>query len=136
MIMRTLAAASCFGALILVWAGCASTATGGARGGTEPITRAEIEEAALGVTDAYDLVLRLRPSWLQRRTPRSIADEPPPVMVYVDQQRMGGMDELSLIQISDIVEVRYLDSAQAQRLPGIGPGHVEGAIVVVTGRSP
>lgn len=119
---------------LLVVTGCANMATGEYDGQRSSlITQEEIEQAGMETVTAFELVQRLRPRWLQRGTPRSVGLSTL-IAVYQDDSRLGGPDEMRLIPVSDVIEIRYLDSAQAGRLPGIGSDHVEAAIVVVTQR--
>lgn len=113
--------------------GCASGGAGMAARDSRLISGGEIQEASGGVANAYDLVQRLRPRWLQSRGERStvLATR---IAVYRDGQRLGGPDELRLILVADLEEIRYMDSAQAGRLPGTGSDHVEGAILVLSKR--
>jgi len=116
----------------LLLAACASMAEGdhGAQD-TSVITRVEIEEAGMTTATAYELVQRLRPRWLRSSPARSVGLSTV-IAIYQDDRRMGGPDELRLIAAGDVIEIRYLDAAQAGRLPGIGPEHVQAAIVVTT----
>lgn len=122
--------------VVLAVAGCASM-TAGEYGAQRSalITRNEIEQAGMETVNAFELVQRLRPRWLQSGISRSIGLSTI-IAIYQDDRRIGGPDELRLIPASEIDEIRYLDSAQAGRLPGIGSDHVEAAIVVVTRTSP
>jgi hypothetical protein len=116
--------------------GCApATAEGGAeapaRGRSNEITRAELEgHAALSL---YDVVQRLRPQWLTGRPPRDWQGTVPPVVVYMNQSHLGGVDALRQVQPATAQRVRFLDPATAAAtLPGLGSRQVSGAIVVIT----
>ncbi len=108
--------------------GC-SSATQGPRTDRNLITHQEIEGSA--VTNAYELVERLRPLWLRSRGGRSTRLETE-IVVYLNGTALGGVDDLRGIPIEIVDSVRALDSAEAGRLPGLGSRHVERAILVVT----
>src|SRR5688572_25987284 len=96
------------------------------------ISTAEIEEAQRhGLNNAYDLIQRSRPRWLQIRTERSLRLETT-ILVYQNDTRLGGIEVLRSMPLTGISGMRYLDSAQAGLLPGAGSAHVEGAIVIAT----
>lgn len=117
--------------LVLVTAGCASLGSGAeGQGRFNQIDAEEIEASGMSTVTAYELVQRLRPRWLQRRSARSVGLSTV-IAVYQDERRLGGLGELRLMPMSTIREIRYLDASEAGRLPGIGSDHVEAAIVVV-----
>jgi hypothetical protein len=93
------------------------------------ITPEEIE--ASGARNAYELIQRLRPLWLQSRGERSVRLETA-IVVYQDNAMLGGIDTLEGIPIELVRSVRALDSAEAGRLPGLGSRHVERAIMIST----
>lgn len=80
---------------------------------------------------ALEAIERLRPLWLRTTVERS-GRLSTTVLVYQDGVHLGGVEALRDIAISTVREIRYLDSAEAGRLPGLGSRHVEGAIVLVT----
>lgn len=89
----------------------------------------EEEVAASTATDAFDLVQQLRPRWLVRNSALSIhADND--IMVYVNQQRLGGPQSLRQINPGLIREIRWLDANTATARFGLNHGH--GAIQVIT----
>jgi len=111
--------------------GCASsgataspTATAGSRGNRELITTPEIEAA--NAADAYELVQRLRPSWITHGTVAGGG-----LVVYVDDAKMGWLQALHDIPASQIGSIQYMDPATATAiLPGLGSDFITGAIVV------
>jgi len=120
-------------ALVMLSLGCASGGGGsgaGAGGGGAPrrnssvITLEEIE--AVDVTNAYDLIQRLRPQYLR---PAGGGD---PVVLYVDGTRRQGLGDLRSLAKSSVREVRYLDSTEATTMHGTN--HRSGAIHVMTRR--
>ena len=124
-------------AVLLLSASLLTACAGSKRAGSTArnpnlITRAEIEDARQsGVRDLYELIDRLRPSWLQTRSQRSLALETL-IAVYQNETRMGGVDILRSYRLDAVSSLRYLDAAQAMLLPGIGSAHVEGAIIITT----
>jgi hypothetical protein len=99
------------------------------------ISTAEVDRArAEGVRDAYELVERLRPRWLQVRADPSF-NLATALVVFHHETRLGGVDALRGYPLTTITSIRYLDAAQANLLPGgVGSGgHYEGAIVISTG---
>lgn len=97
------------------------------------IVAAEIEQ--LGVRNAYEAVERLRPQWLtvSRGGATSFYSGVNGVLVYHDQTRLGGLEALRNYPTGAITRIKFLDaSTAAATLPGIGSGHVAGAIVIET----
>lgn len=126
-------------ATALAAGGCASS--GSASSGNEPaadrkapdiITHEEI--AANFSNNAYDLVFRLRPTWLRARGTSSIANgniSEPKIAVYLDNHRLGDIGALRTMSISGIASMRWLDAARASNtLSGIGSEAIAGAIVI------
>ena len=120
-VFRLLALSTCLG-------GCVS-GTQGPGGERDLITGQEIE--GIEVRNAYELIERLRPLWFRSRGGRSTRLETE-IVVYVNESKLGGIEDLRAIPIEIVESVRALDSAEAGRLPGLGSRHVERAILVVT----
>jgi hypothetical protein len=88
---------------------------------------------AVGATNLYDVVLRLRPMWLRGRGMQNFGGQTGMILVYQDHVRMGEVSALRDIPPNYVVSVRFLDAASAAGLPGILPREiVAGAIVVST----
>lgn len=120
--------------LLLLGTGLAACAGGGGpgahRGDPNLISPEEVQEA--NARNAYELVQRLRPRWLQSRGARSdrLSTQK---LVFVDGNRQGGLDVLSSISIDIVVSVRYLDASRAAaELSGLGTDHTEGVIQILT----
>ena len=124
----------CLGLALLVLAACATSGQA-ARGSTNVLTREEI--SAAGVSNLLEAVERLRPRWLQARGPRSINSETR-VLVFVDRSNLGGPEALSQFDAKNLVQLKYLDAAQAYATLSLPRGTaVQGAIVVeLVTRSP
>ena len=117
---------------LLVLAGCSSSSSGGDEpampAGGNVITRAEIEAA--NVPSAYEVVRKLRYTWLQTRVRSPSGGDP--VRVYVDGVIQSGVDELRRLEPSIVAELRYLNPGDATTR--FGTGHTAGAILVFTVR--
>lgn len=118
-------------ALVVVLTGCASSGSSGTdrNGDRNVLTREEIAE--LDVNTAYEAIERLRPRWLRVRGSRS-HNRPTEVVVLVDNLQLEGIQSLWDVDADNVASIRWLDSAQAGQLPGLGSRHVEGAIIVET----
>lgn len=77
---------------------------------------------------AYDAILALRRPWLLERADRM--REATPTIVYIDDMKMGGLEELRAIPVARIARVKYYDGTQAYARWGLG--HDRGAIQVIT----
>lgn len=96
------------------------------------ITRVEITRSQ--AINAYDAIRILRPSMLKERGAVTLRgrDVREPI-VYLDNQRMGGIGALRDIPVTEIFEIRYHNAGQAQIK--WGNGHPQGVIQVVTART-
>ncbi len=125
-------------ALMLVAAGCASSGTSTSStsaAGQNPmlITTAEIDSS--NQRNAYDVVERLRPSWISRARTSKVSvfsgDTTGMVAVYLDDLRQGNIEALKEIPVAQIGSIQWLDAASARAtLPGMGMEIISGAIVV------
>ncbi|HJQ12607.1 MAG TPA: hypothetical protein VJ840_16360 [Gemmatimonadaceae bacterium] len=93
-----------------------------------------VEVAATPVSNAYDLISRLRPNWLRVET-GSIRSgtRSQIIVVYLDDTRLGDVTTLRTISTSGIQSLRYYDATRAAtvlRNPGSDP--IAGAIVIST----
>jgi hypothetical protein len=99
--------------------------------GRDFITRDEILEETPG--SAYDMVQRLRPTWLRvRNQASSITQEIDSTMVYVNGSRRGNIEELRAISSEEILEIQFMDPGDATLR--YGTGHAAGAILVTMRR--
>jgi hypothetical protein len=94
-----------------------------------------MEISAVGATNAYDLISRLRPRWLRTQSPASIGAgvRSQVVAVYLDGVRVGELDALRSLSTSGFLTMRYYDATRAAtvlRDPGSEP--IAGAIVITT----
>ena len=127
--------------LLLSLAGCASK-TGAPAAGSGPAPAAAARaprqdqqlitrDVIVGTeyTNLFDVVQALRSNWLR---PKSAGDfgKADVLQVYLDNQRVGGMEELRNIAPLSVLSVRYFDPIQASARWGLG--HNGGAIYVLT----
>ncbi len=121
-------------------AGCASSGTTPGAKVTESspdrITSTEIE-ATSGAQNAYDLVRRLRPRWLQNGATGSIGGgriATQALLVYLDGNRLGVAPEaLRSLSASGIKSMQYYDAIRASTvLSEIGSDPISGAIAITT----
>lgn len=109
------------------------------------ITTAEIEKFDPSAS-VHDLVHALRRSWLNvqttslRETPTIVAQgkqealvipaSDATLLVYLDNVKIGGIEELRSLNLTGVLEVRYYNAGQATGR--WGSGHEHGAIEVIT----
>jgi hypothetical protein len=125
--MRNLA--FCLLAALFFIACAASTETQSPRRSANLITEEEI--AASTARDALEAVQLLRPDWLIPRGVASIRSPEATIPVaYLENNKLGDVENLRNIPTMDIAEIRFVNSHDATTL--YGTGHVGGAIVVKT----
>ena len=120
------------GAFLAVWvAACAPALR---QGGSvrehkdmELLTRDDIVSGHFHNT--YEAVQALRGNWLLSR-PHSLLISNEPVLVYLDDVRLGDVSELQAIPIQPVIYIRHYDSLQATERWGIG--HAQGVIYIST----
>ena len=116
-------------ALLALVAACAPAATGGGTGGDpDLIVAADIPEGRFN--SAFEIVQSMRPRWLRVRSSGSLGNDDGGVVVYLDNIRQGGVEELRSLSPAIIVRMEWIDAPTAtQRW---GTGHTEGAIAIST----
>ena len=96
------------------------------------ITLDELEK--VNASNLFDAVNRLRPQFLRSRGVVSLQDPTPPTaVVYLDGQRVGGIDFLERMSPMGVISVRYMTPVDASSRYGLN--HEGGAILVSTRRS-
>lgn len=132
--MSRLFSIAAVGALALVHPARASAqATESVHYERDVITAAEIQARAQDAKTAYDVVQRLRPSFLRKRPGGSLTSKvPAQIQVYVDGTLRGSVYVLRDLISEGIVEIRYLNGPDATTR--YGTGHENGAITVKTGK--
>lgn len=115
--------------LLALTVGVLGACTGGNQlSGDDPdkITQEQIEKAGT-TSNAYVLVQRLHPDWLQKRGTSSI-NRVSDVVVYVEGNRRGGPSSLRQINVMDVEFIEHLNSDEATL--EYGSGHDHGVIQV------
>lgn len=111
------------------------------RGDRSLITRADLDEGGGGLTTAQEAIQRLRPNWLRppmgRNATAGMLDglgdrdaAPKEAILYIDEVRQPNLEQLRTVQVSKIIEMKYLDQNRAVQI--LGPGHEAGAILIMT----
>jgi hypothetical protein len=120
---------------MVAFAACASG--GGASTALQNPNVISTEEiAASSASNAYEVIQRLRPNFLRTRgavhgTPGAAnAVEMVDLVVYLNENRLGGSDQLRQVSTTDIREIRYFNSSEATTK--WGTGHSAGAIQIVS----
>lgn len=92
--------------VVILSAGCLFTPEPSSPDQRDLITRHEIMET--DALNAYQAIVVLRPNWLHDRGATSILNpESGLPHLYVDGSAVGALDELLMIQVTDIQEVRF-----------------------------
>jgi len=78
---------------------------------------------------AYEAVAALRSSWLETRGPDSFT-APSQVLVYLDESRLGGVETLRTLPMTNVLSIRYIDGIAASARWGLD--HGQGVILVST----
>lgn len=109
-------------AVLLVLAGCTTTGASSSRVAGDTLTQEHLEE--YNDQSAYDVIQRLKPTWLRRR-----GGSPE---VVVDGQHRGGTNVLRQLAVQEIDQIHYLSPGDATMR--YGTGFPYGAIQVQTKR--
>lgn len=118
-----------FGILVLaLLAACASGGAGNQRIDRNLLTREQILETHR--QNAYEVVENLRSNWLRTRGPTSLTQEDAVVQVYLDDNRLGGVETLRAINTTLIQYIRWYDGIAATGRWGLD--HGAGVIYVST----
>lgn len=80
-------------------------------------------------TNLFDVVRTLRGNWLRVRTADSFGRSSQ-VQVYLDMQRLSGVEELRALAPTNVLSIRFLDPVQASARWGMD--HGAGAIFILT----
>jgi len=78
---------------------------------------------------AYEAVAALRSSWLETRGPDSFT-APSQVLVYLDESRLGGVETLRALPMTNVLSIRFIDGIAASARWGLD--HGQGVILVST----
>lgn len=83
-------------------------------------------------TNMFDVIQAMRSNWLTVRTTSGGSGPAPSLVVYLDNQRIGGVDELRRILPSSVQQARYYDPIAASARWGMD--HGAGAIYITTAK--
>ena len=86
---------------------------------------------ARNFTNLYDAIQALRGNWLRTRGNDSF-ETPSIIQVYLDNQRMGGLEQLRSLNPRSVYSVQYFDGIAATARWGLN--HGAGAIFVTSQR--
>lgn len=100
--------------LLLLLGSCAGGGGGTVRSSASLITAEEL--VPMVNFTVYEAVRRLRPRWLQSRAPGQEA------VVFLDDARIGGVEELRLLEANQVREIRYRSGPDATTRYGTGYG--------------
>ena len=98
------------------------------RGSTDVITEAEINASVY--SHALEVVQNLRPTMTRPRG--STSQGPVPVVLFVDDVRIGELNAMANIPANRVKEIRYINARDATTRYGTGVG--SGVILVTTKR--
>jgi hypothetical protein len=125
MLIRTFAIAFAFLACATLDACSAHRRGGAANQNPDLITRQQLTENRF--VYAYEAVQAMRGNWLQTHGTDSF-NSPSEVLVYLDNVKLGGINELRSILVTNIAFVRHFDGLEATSRWGVG--HAAGVIQV------
>jgi multidrug efflux pump subunit AcrA (membrane-fusion protein) len=144
--LRCVATIALFAATACASSSPSSATSNGPKPGPNLITADEI--ARVNVQNAFEAVQKLRPSMLRQRQIASangqggLAKDVPPatgtsvsagqLVVYMDNTRLGDVEQLRQIPASSVAALRYYSASEAQTK--WGSGHPGGAIEVISKR--
>ncbi|MDQ6690930.1 MAG: hypothetical protein M3Z18_10510 [Gemmatimonadota bacterium] len=107
----------------------ATTTAGGVRHDSNVITEQEISASA--GSNAFEVVSRLRPSFLKSRGKSTVSSSASEfATVYMDGQQLGGISTLRNIVASQVKQIRYYNLSDATTRFGMQNG--SGVIEVTT----
>jgi hypothetical protein len=126
--------------LTIAVSACASSGSSGApraaQSSPDYVTSIEIDKTP--ASNAYELIDRLRPRWLQAPAAGSLSGSvrTQVIAVYLDGFRVGAKEGLRSISAAGIKSMRYYDAARAATvLHEVGSEPIAGAIVITTTQS-
>jgi hypothetical protein len=98
------------------------------RGSADIITEAEIVAGVY--SNALEVVQNLRPNMMRPRG--STTQGPVPVVLFLDDVRIGDLNGMATVPANRVKEIRYINGRDATTLYGTGVG--SGVILVTTKR--
>ena len=112
----------------LLVSACASSGGGGPRLDRNLLTRDQILDT--NRQNVYEVVESLRSNWLRTRGPTSLTSRDAQVLVYIDDNRLGGVETLRTINTTVVQYIRWFDGITATGRWGLD--HGAGVIYVST----
>ena len=118
--------------LTLAAGACASASAGaGQRSDRNLLTMEQIQDT--NRQNVYDVVEMLRSNWLRERGATSIQGPNATVQVYLDDNRIGGVENLRAISIAPVRYIRWIDGISATGRWGLDHG---AGVIFVSTRDP
>ena len=117
--------------VLLISVSCATASRGGERRSGSQSRLSDQELADTAELTLYDAIQRLRPFWLRARG-NSVTRGPPPVIVYLDNIRVGDASYLRGLRVDMVEEVSYVNATDATTRWGIG---VSGGVIMVKSKT-
>ncbi len=115
----------------LLLSGCAAAHTAAPTARRDPNLITADEIASKPAQTLYDVVRALRPAWLMRDRPTALMPQNEgQLIVYVDGTRFGNLESLRQFVPNAVQSIRYYSPSDAEAR--FGPGHLHGAIEVIT----
>ncbi len=119
--------------IVFTASACAATARAPEDSGVRPdrnlLTGDELRDHEFSTV--FEAVEALRPHWLRERGPDSFSS-PSHVQAYLDDSRLGGVETLRALPITNVLFIRHIDGIEATARWGLDHGN--GAIFVATHR--
>lgn len=115
-------------------AGASGSGSGAPRRDSTVITAEDMTRVQ--ATNLYDVVRRLHPEWLTKRTSAAVGGlnaggpaVPVDVQVFIDAQHIGTSETLKQLVVSTTSSLKYYSPAEAQTR--FGSGNINGVIQVI-----
>ncbi len=117
--------------VVVLATSCATASQSGERSGRSQnqLSHADLEDTS--ELTLYNAIQRLRPRWLRSRGASS-AMGPAPVVVYMNNVRLGGISDLHDIAVESVEEVSFINASDATTRWGTG---VAGGVILVVSRA-
>lgn len=113
---------------LLLLVGCAGVGEGSEASSRNTLTHSDL--LTTSEANLFEAIQRLRPQWLRARGSNFEGRARAPT-VFLDGSRRGDVEFLQQIQVADVLDVRFLSSADAATIYGTTTG-TGGAIEVRT----
>jgi hypothetical protein len=114
---------------LLLMAGCGLQQGGEGTSRSDRSMLQATEMQATGYSDLFQVIQTLRPQWLRLQGATSFRGQEE-ILVYLDGNRMGGVETLRQIAPSSVSSAQFLSGLEATQRWGLG--HGMGAIVIST----